>query len=500
MNVLILLPVLLPMFLGCLLLLPLPRPVLRGLFVLGVVAQVPIAIALLQMASGGELFFYALGGWEAPFGIALMVDRLSAVMVSVVAVLSTCAAIYAVRGHDEIGRFFHSIFAFQLMGLNGAFLTGDLFNLFVFFEILLIASYGLLMHGAGAERTRAGTHYVLINLIGSTVFLAGLGVIYGAAGTLNMVDISIQVANASPDEQRIFTIGAMLLLAIFGLKAAMMPLIPWLPKAYAAASAPVAAIFVIMTKVGVYAIIRVFILVFGLSAGSLDGIVSVWLWPLSLLTITFGAMGVLSSTDFKETLGYLVVVSAGTLQATVALDTPAMVGAGLFYLAHTTAAAGAMFLLADLIGRERGEKRTRLVSGPPLRHPRLLGGLFFIAAVTIAGLPPFSGFFGKVGILLATPPGTPQIALWGVLLVSGLVSIIALSRAGSTLIWRTKDAAPTMVPMDRVRVAATIGLIAVSPLMVIFAQPIIEYLNAAAAQLFEVELYHAVIQTHGGER
>lgn len=500
MNSLLIAPILLPMFLGCLLLMPMGLRAKRALLVLGTALQLPIAISLMQMASTGELFVYAMGDWAAPFGIVLMLDRLSSLMLMLVAGLSIFCAIYAIRGDDERGVFFHPLFAFQLMGLNGAFLTGDMFNLFVFFEILLLASYALLLHGVGEERTRAGLHYVTINLVGSSVFLLGLGILYGVSGTLNMADLSIKAAQATPDQQVLYRLGAILLLVVFGIKAAMMPLYLWLPRAYASASAPVAALFAVMTKLGVYSMIRVFSLVFESGTGGTNEYVFSWLWPLAVLTIVLGALGALSAKTLKMLVAYLVVVSAGTLQAAVAMHSEAALAAGLYYLLHSTAAAGALFLLADLIGRQRGEKQTTLISGPPLRNAELLGGLFFINAIAIAGLPPLSGFIGKVGILLSAPQGFDKAALWFVLLLGGLSAIVGLSRAGSTLIWRVKDKPPTSMPLDKTRLFATIGLVLIGPALALLAEPVFVFVHATAEQLMDVELYHALVVAIGGDR
>jgi|SRR5690554_831326 len=491
-------PILLPMFLGCLLLLPLSLRAKRVLLMLGVVALIPLSVALLQSTLSDEIRVYALGGWAPPFGISLVLDRLSALMLTLVSVLASFAALYAVRGDDEIGLNFHALFAFQLMGLNGAFLTGDLFNLFVFFEILLIASYALLLHGVGVLRVRAGTHYVLLNLVGSTIFLLGLGVLYGTAGTLNMADLSMKVASATPDQQPLLAAGAMLLLVLFGLKAAMLPMYFWLPKAYVSATAPVATLFAIMTKLGLYGILRVFTLIFGSTAGALADMAVPLLWPVALFTIALGVVGAVAAPTLKTLIAYLVVVSAGTLHAAAAIGTVEAIAAGLYYLVHSTLAAGAFFLLADLIARERGEKRTRLITGPPLRHPGLFGAMFFVAAASIAGLPPLSGFLGKVSVLFSAAPGWQRGLLWSVLLIGGVGILTALSRAGSTLIWRTKDKQPTSVPMDNIRFAAAVGLLLCSPLLVVFAQPIFSFLHDTSTQLLDVERYHHLMHALGG--
>ena len=287
MNHGLILPILLPMLAGSLLLVRsyLSLRVKRVLSLIVTWALLPISIWLLTQANGGELQLYALGNWQAPFGIVLMLDRLSALMLVTTAVLAGFAMLYAVRGDDERGPNFHALFQFQLLGINGAFLTGDLFNLFVFFEILLIASYSLLVYGGGAQRVKTGVHYVVLNLVASSLFLIGIGILYGLLGTLNLADLALKIAEADAERQPLLAAAGFLLLIVFGLKAAVLPLYFWLPSAYAAATAPVAALFAIMTKVGLYAIVRVFTLLFGSQAGGLAHLVDGLLWPLAMLTL-----------------------------------------------------------------------------------------------------------------------------------------------------------------------------------------------------------------------
>ena len=231
----------------------------RVFSIAGVLALVAIAAGLVWASADGTILLYLLGDWAAPFGIVLVGDRLSTMMVLLTAVLALFVLIYAVAsGWDDRGRHFHALFQFQLMGIMGAFLTGDLFNLFVFFEVLLIASYGLMIHSGGDARLRAGVQYVLFNLIGSTLFLFALGAIYAETGTLNMADLANRVALISPEGTVGIRVAAVLLLLVFAIKAAVVPLHFWLPSSYAEAPAPVAALFAIMTKVGAYAIIRVY--------------------------------------------------------------------------------------------------------------------------------------------------------------------------------------------------------------------------------------------------
>ncbi len=499
MNHALILPVLLPMFAGSLLLLGarLGMPAKRRLSLLSVGLQVAVSAWLIVQAGGGEVQVYALGDWRPPFGIVLMFDRLSALMLFITALLALFSLLYAVRGDDSRGSNFHALFQFQLMGINGAFLTGDLFNLFVFFEILLIASYSLLLHGGGPERAKAGLHYVVLNLVGSSFFLIALGVLFGIAGTLNMADLAVKVSEASADQAPLLGAAGMLLLVVFGLKAAFLPLYFWLPRTYASATAPVAALFAIMTKVGIYSILRVYTLIYGAEAGSLANMALDWFWPLALLTLAVGVIGALAATSLQELIAYLVLVSVGTLLAGIAIGTPEALSASLYYLIHTTWATGALFLLADLIARQRGVKGGLLLQGPALLQPHVLGALFFIGAIAVVGLPPLSGFLGKVLLLHALQPGPQAVLLWPVILIGSLGSLIAFSRAGSTLFWRTGLTVLGSAERDGRGLLACIGLLLLSPLLVAFAHPVLEYLEATAAQLHDLDLYRQIL-TPGG--
>jgi multicomponent K+:H+ antiporter subunit D len=499
MNHGLILPVLLPMLIGCLLLFGarLSMPVKRTLSLTSVTVLVPLSLWLMWQADQGVLQVYALGNWQPPFGIILLLDRLSALLLVATAVLAFFALLYATRGDDQRGRNFHALFQFQLMGINGAFLTGDLFNLFVFFEILLIASYSLLLHGGGPERVRAGLHYVILNLVGSALFLLAVGVLYGITGTLNMADMAVRVAAATADQAPLLGAAGLLLLVVFGLKAAFLPLYFWLPRAYASATAPVAALFAIMTKVGLYSILRVYTLIFGDDAGMLANMAQEWLWPLALLTIGLGVIGALAASSLHGLLAYLVVVSVGTLLAGISLGTPQALAAALYYLLHSTWIAGGLFLLADLIARQRGDKATQLIQGPALQNPHLLGILFFVGAISVAGLPPLSGFIGKLLLLRAVEPGLQALFLWPVVLGGGLATLIALSRAGSTLFWRVGLSQLDSAELDRGRLLACIGLLLLSPLLVGLAAPLLTYVEATAAQLLDLQLYRQIVLPGG---
>lgn len=494
MNNLLLLPILLPLICGAVLMTVsrTPSSWVR-LFSTGSVLLILLsALYLLAQAHSGQIQVYTLGNWSAPFGIVLVLDRLSALMLAVTAVLAVFVTLYAVRGDDQRGGYFHALLQFQLAGINGAFLTGDLFNLFVFFEILLIASYALLLHGLGAARIRSALHYVILNLVGSSFFLVSAGLFYGISGTLNMADLAYFISQAEGDQLFLLEAAGALLMLVFGLKAAFFPLYFWLPRAYASATAPVAALFAIMTKVGLYAILRFSTLVFGAEAGEASGLGTGVLWVLALSTIVLAVLGAFAANSLTSLLAYLVLVSVGTLLAGIAVGTEAAISAALYYLVHSTWIIAGLFLLADLIAKQRGELGSALKVGPRLLNPNLLGISFFLAAIAVAGLPPFSGFFGKV-LLLKSVSGTTAWQLWAVVLVSGLIGVIGLSRAGSLLFWRHHNTANDAVPLDKAAFIITAFLLLSSPLLVVFAQPVISFTEAAAAQILDVPSYlHAM--------
>lgn len=482
------LPILLPMLAATLMLLPpLSNPINRQrVFAVSTTIILVIASALLLLVSAQQgPQVYVLGGWQPPFGITLVADRLSTLMVLLTSVLGLGAQLYACAGDDKEGMYFHPLFMFQIMGVNGAFLTGDIFNLFVFFEVLLIASYALLIHGGGKQKTKANVHYVILNLVGSSIFLFALGILYGTIGSLNIQDMANRVPLLDQHEQALAKAGGLLLLVVFGLKAALLPLHFWLPKTYAAASAPVAALFAIMTKVGIYSIIRIHMSVFGEDAGALANIANPWLWPLALLTLTMGAVGVLASPGLKLTVANLVIVSVGTLLLGIAIQRESATSAALYYMVHTTMITGAFFLIADLISKQRSKAEDRYVIARKLKHQTFIGITFFIAALTVVGMPPLSGFMGKILILQAAQGLREIVWVWPVILLTGLACLVAISRAGTTIFWRTAGENTSDEATSPLKFIAIVLLLSASPLLVIFGGQVTEYTNLTAAQLHE---------------
>ena len=474
----------------------------RGFSYAVVLGQIGLAAALLNAVSDGDILTYSLGNWPAPFGIVMVADRLSTWMLLITAVLALFPLIYASRGIDVSGRHFHILYQLQLFGLNGAFLTGDLFNLFVFFEVLLLASYGLILHGGGRLKTRAGLHYVVLNLCGSALFLIAVGTLYGLFGTLNMADLARRMAAVAPENLGPARAAGLLLFAVFALKAALLPLYLWLPAAYAHASAPVAALFVIMTKVGAYSILRVSTLIFGAQAGGVT-LIEPWLLPLALATLIIGLLGALAARALREQAAYLVVASVGTLLTAFALGSVSGIAAGLYYLPHSVFTGAALFLLADRIALGRGEQVGQLADrfepGPAMAGAPLLGGLFFIAAMLAAGLPPLSGFVGKFLLLRAAleHPAWPWIM--AVTLAGGLLGLIALARAGSLLFFHTppaEEGTPAAPPFDAGALLPVFGLLALTIGLTLAAGPLHAYASATAEQLLQP--YHYVHAVLGG--
>jgi len=503
MNHLVIAPVLLPLLAGILPLLP-HHPTMRQrrLFsIAAVVAQLGLALALMAAVSDGKILVYTLGHWPAPFGIVLVADRLAAWMLVITTLLALFALLDAIRGADTAGRHFHILFQFQLFGLNGAFLTGDLFNLFVFFEVLLIASYGLLLHGGGPERTRAGLHFVVVNLVGSTLFLFAVGTLYGVLGTLNMADLAVKAAAAPPENVALIRAAGLVLFGVFALKAALLPFHLWLPAAYAHASAPVAALFAIMTKVGAYSMLRVHTLIFGAGAGPAAGLSEPWLLPLALATVIVGMLGAVASTHLRRQVAWLVVASVGSLLAAFGLATTAGLAAGLYYLPHTTFATAALFLLADAIARRRGALGDRLDPGPATTSPRLLGGLFFVAAMAVAGLPPLSGFLGKFLTLHAALDHPLLPWIMGTVLAGGLLGLIALARTGSLLFYRVLPSEARAAEPWPALVRETlpiIGLLLLGLGLTVGAGPALDQARAIAAQMLEPQAYIQAVLNPGG--
>ena len=495
------LPVLLPFIAALLMLLVHDRLRLQQVIALSAtILGLAAAIGLLIGASTGEITVYRLGDWPAPFGIVLVIDRLAATMVTLVFALGLPALLMALGGTDAQGRHFHPLFQFQLAGLAGAFLTGDLFNLFVFFEILLLASYALLMHGPASHsqsraRVRAGLVYVVLNLTGSSLFLIALALVYGTLGTLNLADLALRLPAVPPADLALVRTALALLSAVFLLKAAVLPMAFWLPRTYAQAPAAVAALFAILTKVGIVMLLRLSLIGFG-SAEVAAGLLMPWLPVLALATIVIGTIGAIAARRLADIAAQLVLVSAGTLLFALAFANPASGSAAtaalLWYLPQSTLVGAGLFLLAAHVDARRPGLGDQMLRGPSVAGRSWLGPAYLVLAVGLAGLPPLSGFLGKLMLLQAVSDAGWRPLWWGVLLASGLAVTVLMARAAGPLFWQAKEAEPAPVPHGLSRPAPLLALwllVAAGPLMVLFAGPLADHAKATARQLHDASAY-----------
>ncbi|MBA8817115.1 multicomponent Na+:H+ antiporter subunit D [Microbacterium halimionae] len=466
--------------------------VISGILLVAVDAGTPIAVSV--------------GGWPVPFGIVLYVDRLSALLVLVSSVVLLAVLLFSVGqgaadGDDETPvSIFHPSYLILAAGIFNAFIAGDLFNLYVGFEILLVASFVLITLGSTESRIRTGAVYIVVSLVSSILFLAAIAMIYGALGTVNMAQISERMTELPQDLQLVLHL--MLLLA-FAIKAAVFPLSFWLPDSYPTAPAPVTAVFAgLLTKVGVYALIRTETQLFS------DNSVNDLLMIVALATMIVGVLGALAQAELKRILSFTLVSHIGYMVFGLAIATPAAIGATIYYMVHHIIVQTTLFLAVGLVERRAGSTSILKVKGL-MRAAPMIAVLYFIPAVNLGGLPPFSGFIGKYALFdAAAEVGTP---LMMVLIVAGIVTslltLYALMRAWNLSFWREKSDAPEEAEIEarisylgdapeatvqtarrsipRIMTAATTGMVAVTVALTIFAGPLYEVCERIGAALLE---------------
>jgi multicomponent K+:H+ antiporter subunit D len=508
-----------------------------GFNILSTLVGLVVAIALLgwtdQAGAPVTMGVYLPGNWPAPFGISLALDRLSALMLVVTSIVALASIVFAAARWHRAGVHFHPLFQFQLMGLAGAFLTADLFNLFVFFEITLAASYGLLLHGSGRARIQSGLHYIAINLAASSLLLIGVSMLYGITGTLNMADLASAIPHVDAADRGLLHAAASILATAFLIKAAMWPLNFWLVPAYSAATAPVGALFALMTKLGVYTVLRLWTLMFSSQAGDSALFGSAWLMVGGMLTMVFGAIGMLGSQRLTNLAGYAAILSSGTLLAAAGFGQNLLTAGVLYYLPSSTLAVAALFLLADLIDRWRNagartapyeddeapflnaelvpttglnldEDEEVLIGRVIPAAAAFLGLAFMVCTLVISGLPPLSGFVGKIAMLnaLLNPLGVGtsagyQPGIWGwalltLLIGTGLIGSIALIRVGMRHFWASHDRnTPQLRVAEGLPIAA---LLLCCVAMTVQAGPVMRYMQNAADALHSPGTYiHGVL-------
>ncbi|UXU74678.1 MULTISPECIES: monovalent cation/H+ antiporter subunit D [unclassified Paracoccus (in: a-proteobacteria)] len=477
---------------------------------------------------GTVVGLYRLGDWPVPVGIVLVLDRLSAMMVMLTSLLAAPSLIYAAAGWHGKGQHYHSMFQFLLAGVNGAFLTGDLFNLFVFFEVMLAASYGLMLHGSGPERIKAGLHYIAINLAASLLFLIGVALVYGTTGTLNMADVARALHWLDDERRLLFHAAAGFLGLAFLIKAAAWPLCFWLPPTYGVASAPAAAIMAIMTKVGVYVILRLSMLVLGVDAGISAGFGAPVLIVAGMLTMGYGMVGLLATPQLARKGGYLAILSSGTVLTAIGFAQagggPGILSGALFYMIGSTAAVSAFFLVAEPVSRDDPRSQDAIdgsepeltnatwapmgldtvEDAPAPASERTVSWLtmtvcFALLAAMLAGLPPLPGFIGKLAILqgmfgdnmAAQERLSPLLWIYsGLLIVSGLAVLIGLMRFGIRRFWADESAPPRILALELFPVLILLGMIGLQTLR---AEPLMAYARDTASALLQPGVYRNAV-------
>ena len=415
------------------------RPRLQMIVTAGTLAAVSVIAAVLLVAvDQGTPLAVSVGGWPLPFGIVLYVDRFAALLVLVSSIVLLAVLLFSIGQGAADGvedtpiSIFNPTYLILAAGIFDAFIAGDLFNLYVGFEILLVASYVLITLGSTENRIRTGVVYIVVSLVSSILFLAAIAMIYGAVGTVNMAQIAERVAELPQETQLVLHL---MLLVAFGIKAAIFPVSFWLPDSYPTAPAPVTAVFAgLLTKVGVYALIRTETQLFG--ENSIDTLLLV----VALATMIVGVLGAVAQAELKRILSFTLVSHVGYMIFGLAIATPAAIGATVYYIVHHIVVQTTLFLAVGLIERKAGSTSILRVSGLMKAAP-LLALLYFVPAINLGGLPPFSGFIGKVGLFeAAASVGTPLmiVLIFGGIITS-LLTLYALMRAWNLAFWREED-------------------------------------------------------------
>jgi len=430
----------------------------------------------------------AVGAWPAPFGIVFAADTLGAGLAFITALLGVLTLLYSLGDQNNDFRRvgYTPLLLAMLGGVTGAFLTGDIFNLYVWFEVLLIGSFGLIVLGGRKDQLEGALKYATLNLLATTFFLIATGLLYGLVGTLNMADLAGKVA--AVENRGLVTAVAALYLLAFGMKAAAFPLFFWLPASYHTPQPGVSAIFGgLLTKVGVYALLRTFTLIFPLDGGIFNDL---FVW-IAALTILFGAMGALVQTDLRRLVAFTVVGGIGYMLVGLALMTPQALTGGLFYMLHSMLISTGLFMAVGIAGRIGGGYDTATLAGVYRAAP-VFAGLFLLGTFVMSGVPPFSGFWPKVVLVeAAITMGKPWLA--ASILMGGFLTIVAFAKAYALAFWRDSEeplpdhgtSAPAMVAM----LAPTTGIILAAVLLGVAAGPMVNLIGGAVDGLLNPAAY-----------
>ncbi len=498
MNHLLVLPIVIPLLCAVISSIFWRRSLLQKVVgVVGSSAWTAVALLVLHTVRREGIQVTQLGSWPAPYGITLVADTLSAGLVLLTGLIVSITFIVSLSEieNQSITFGYCPLLHILAMGICGAFLTGDLFNLYVWFEVMLIASFVLLGLGGKRPQLVATIKYVALNLIASALFLAGIGVLYGIVGTLNMADLAQQMRSASPPSLAP-TLAALLLIA-FGIKAALFPLFFWLPASYPAPPPPVSAVFAgLLTKVGVYSILRSFTLIFPPGDHASLNLIAL----LSALTMLVGILGSLPQKNLRKSFSFTLVSHIGYLLAGLGLFTPLAMAGSLFYLVHDIVAKTCLFLFGGIIERSTMQSDISRMGGIYRSHPRI-SGCFFLLALSVSGIPPLSGFWGKLVLVQAGLDGRAY-ALVAVMLLTGLLTLYSMMKIWSEVFWKdlAGDVPGVLKAPERAArlpmplVIPVVGLVGLSLLMGLFPALVYDLAGEASRQMFDADAYiHAVL-------
>ncbi len=456
----------------------------RMISLITIILTTCVSLYLVHQVSVEGIQILEIGGWQAPFGIVLVIDMLSAILLVTTGIVSFACILYAFNsiGEKREQFYFYPLFLFLITGINGSFITGDLFNLFVFFEVMLLASYVLVTLGGEKIQLREGIKYVIINTTSSTLFLVAVAYLYATVGTVNMAHLSVLVAKAG--QTGILTTIAILFLIVFSLKAALF-LFFWLPGSYSAPPTAIAAIFgALLTKVGIYAMFRVFTLIFYHQPEITHTLIA----AMSIITMILGGIGAVAYWDIRSILAYNVIISVGFIVSGLAVFTSGAVVGAIYYLIHDMAMKALLFLLGGTIINIVGTSKLKEISGLIRNHP-LLGWMFLIVAFSLAGVPPLSGFIGKV-LIIQEGLATEFYWLATVGLISSLMIIYSLIKIFMNAFWGETALSRDMEKGDtRGLLFPCVFLTAIGVLLGIGPEFIYPYIEQAANSLMDPNIY-----------
>lgn len=478
-------PVLLPLLTGIVLILFRNVVVQRIVSVFSFVIGIAISLYLiLNIHENGQLSV-DMSSWQAPFGITITADMLSAILVLTTNVIGIAVIVYSFGsiGKERESFYYYSVLQLLFVGVNGAFLTGDIFNLFVFFEVMLMSSYVLLVLGGTKIQLRETLKYILVNVISSALFVITVAYLYSVVGTLNMADLSRKIAEVN--QPGIITVVAVLFLIVFGLKGAIFPLFFWLPGSYYAAPAPVLALFgALLTKVGIYSIFRTYTLLFYHDTGYTHSL----LGALSLLTIVVGVIGAVAYWDVKKIIIYNIVIAVGVITFGISLNNDAGTTGAILYLVHDMIIKAALFLLVGIMIKITGTSNLRNMSGLIKDYP-LVGWTFFLAAISLAGIPPLSGFAGKLMILQGSIEAKAYVGTF-VVLASSLLVLYSIMKIFIQGFWGTPSATEQVNKKSLYSlIGPAILLVAVSLAIGLGMEKILPYITQATETLMNPDIY-----------